>query len=126
MNIQARLPIRGRLPIKSDAFRASTHSAITLNSDFCTSNKDGVLEVAVGCLVHVLKIRPCDVLRAPPDKGAQDNDFLHFARAFVNLAHAHINQILQAPPLSSGNYQPMRLDVLSFCLEFWGCGTDDF
>jgi hypothetical protein len=51
-------------------------------------------------------------------KVALDDDFLHFARAFVNLAHAYINQILQAPPLSSGNHQPMRLDVLTFCLEF--------
>ena len=83
MNTQARLPIRGRLPIKFDAVRASTHSAITLNSDFCTSNKDGVLKVAVGCLVHVLKIRPCDVLRAPPDKGAQDA----FVQGGLHMSH---------------------------------------
>ncbi len=47
LNIQARLQVSGRLPIKSDAFRASTHSAITLYSDFCTSNKDGAAQNSV-------------------------------------------------------------------------------
>ena len=44
-------------------------------------------------------------------KGALDDDLLHFTRAFVNQLHAHINQILQAPPLSSGNYQLLPLHL---------------